>query len=115
MKWFLTFVALSALIAAGTWFGGWPVVAVIGAGWGAGSARKRGVIFTAALAGAAGWGALLAWDALTGPVGRLLQVFGAFSHLPGSAFVVLTVAYPALLCAAAAALTRGLVLFRSPK
>jgi len=113
MRWLMQFVAAALLVAAGTMVAGWWTVPVLGALYGAWAAAQRTAVITAALAGAAGWGALLLWDATVGPVGRLVQVFGAFSHLPGSAFVVLTLAYPALLCASAAALSRGLLRWRA--
>jgi hypothetical protein len=107
MKWFLTLIALSLLVAVGTWFGGWLLVVVIAAVWGAARASRRDTVWTAALAGIVGWGILLAIDASSGAFGRLLGVIGGLFRLPGGAFVVLTLAYAALLAASAAAVARG--------
>jgi hypothetical protein len=114
MKWFPTLIGLALLMAAGTWFGGWPLVAVVAAGWGVGAAGRRTAVFTAALAAALAWGALLAYDASAGPLGRLVQLFGPMFHLPGGMIVVLTLAYAALLAASASALTRGIRRLMSP-
>lgn len=107
MKWLGQLVALSLLLAAGTWFAGWWMVPIVSAVYGAWEARARLVVITATLAGAGGWGALLAYDAAAGPVGRLMDVSRALFHLPGSALVVLTLAYAALLGGSAAATARG--------
>ncbi len=108
MKWLMQLVALTLVIIAGTWFAGWWVVPLAGAAFGAWTSATRTTVLTATLAGALGWGALLAFDAYAGPVGRLLDVFGSLFRLPSGALVVLTVAYAALLCASAAAVSRGI-------
>lgn len=114
MKWLVQLVVLSLLVAAGTWFGGWWMVAVVGAAYGAWGARQRVTVVTAMLGGLLGWGALLAWDASVGPVDRLMEIFRALFFPFGGMLVVLTLAYAALLCAAAAALARGLRRLASP-
>ena len=109
MKWITQFVVVSAAVALGTWFGGWWMVPVVGALYGAWGVRQHLTTVTALLAGIAGWGALLALTAMSGPaVGRLLGVLGALLHMPGRAFVVLTLAYGGLLAVTAAAAARGL-------
>jgi hypothetical protein len=114
MKWFLTVIALTLVIAAGTWFGGWPVVVVVGASWGVGAAHQRGAVATAVLAGAHAGGGLLAYDASAGPMGRLLQLFETMFPMPGALLVGLTRAYAALLCGASAALARSLRRLMTP-
>jgi hypothetical protein len=108
MKWLAQFAALTLVTAAGTWWGGWWMVPLAAAAYGLWGARYRAAVFTATLAGAAAWGALLAYDASLGPVGRLTQLFGAIFRVSDGTLLVLTVAYAALLAAAAAALTRGI-------
>lgn len=108
MKWLIQLIIVSVLIATLTWFAGWWMVPVIGAAYGAWAVHRRLTLVTAALAAVLGWGALLAYDASAGPLGRLLQVLGALFRLPGAALVVLTLAYAALLAVSAAALARGL-------
>ena len=108
MKWLLQLVILSALFATLTWFVGWWMVPATGALYGAWAARQRLTLITATLAGVLAWGALLAYDASTGPLGRLLQVLSSLFRVPGAALIVLTLAYAALLAVSAAAFTRGL-------
>ncbi len=108
MKWLIQLIVVSVLMATLTWFAGWWMVPVIGAAYGAWAARERLTLVTATLSAVLGWGALLAYDASAGPLGRLLQVLGALFRLPGAALVVLTLAYAALLAVSAAALARSL-------
>jgi hypothetical protein len=108
MKWLIQLIVVSVLMATLTWFAGWWMVPVIGAAYGAWAARQRLTLVTATLSAVLGWGALLAYDASAGPLGRLLQVLGALFRLPGAALVVLTLAYAALLAVSAAALARSL-------
>lgn len=108
MKWLIQLIVVSVLMATLTWFAGWWMVPVIGAAYGAWAARQRLTLVTATLSAVLGWGALLAYDASAGPLGRLLQVLGALFRLPGAAIVVLTLAYAALLAVSAAALARSL-------
>ncbi len=108
MKWLLQLVILSALFAVLTWVAGWWMVPATGAVYGAWAARQRLTLITATLAGVLGWGALLAYDASAGPLGRLVQLLGSLFRVPGTALLVLTLAYAALLAVSAAALTRGL-------
>lgn len=108
MKWLIQLIVVSVLMATLTWFAGWWMVPVLGAAYGAWAARRRLALVTATLSAVLGWGALLAYDASAGPLGRLLQVLGALFRLPGAAIVVLTLAYAALLAVSAAALARSL-------
>jgi hypothetical protein len=108
MKWLMQLIILSVLFASLTWFAGWWTVPVVGAAYGAWAVNRRLTLITAMLAAVLGWGALLAYDAAVGPVGRLLQVLGSLFRMPGAALVVLTLAYAALLAVSAAALARGL-------
>jgi len=107
MKWILHVVALSFVIAAGTWLAGWWVVPIVGAAWGAWAAQQRSAALTALLAGAAAWGLLLAYDATVGPVGRLAQLFSTIFNLPKGTLILVTLAYAALLGGSAAALARA--------
>ncbi len=114
MKWIMHLVALSAVIAALTWWVGWWMVPVVAAAYGGWGARQRAAVLTAMIAGACAWGALLAYDAWVGPVGHLSQLFGTMFRMSGVTLVVLTVAYAALLAASAAALARGARRLMSP-
>jgi len=108
MKWILQFVALSLAFALGTWLLAWWTVPLIAAAYGAWGARQRVTLVTALFAGIAGWGAVLGWDAMSGPMARMLEVLGGVFRVPGGAFVMLTLAYGGLLAVSAAALARGL-------
>lgn len=108
MKWLTQLLALSLLVAGGTWFAGWWMVPVLGAAYGAWAAKRRLTLVTATLSGVLAWGALLVYDASAGPMGRMLQVTGALFRVPGAALVMLTLAYAGLLAVSAAALARGL-------
>jgi hypothetical protein len=114
MKWIAQFVALTLLMAAGTWWGGWWMVPVAAAAYGAWAARQRATVLTALLAGAGAWGALLAYSASVGPVGRLTHLFGATFRMSGGTLIVLAIAYAALLAASAAALARGVRRLMTP-
>ena len=108
MKWILQLVALALAFALGTWFVAWWTVPVIGAAYGAWGVRQRVTLVTALLAGIVAWGALLGLAAMSGPMGRLLEVLGGVFRVPGGALVVLTLAYGGLLAVSAAAVARGL-------
>lgn len=108
MKWFMQFLLLSALLATGTAVAGWWAMPVIGALYGTWGYRQRSTLMLAALAGAAAWGGLLAWTAATGEMTRLLGVMGAVFRVPGSAMVLMTIAFGGLLTSTAAAIARGM-------
>lgn len=114
MRWILHLIGLMLAIAAGTWFGGWWMVAIVAAAYGAWHARHPGAVLTAMLAGAGAWGVLLAYDASVGPVLRLTQLFGTMFRMSGITLVILTVAYAALLAVSAAAFARGVRRLMAP-
>jgi len=108
MSWLIRFLALTLVLLCGTWWAGWWCVPVAAAAFGAWSAHQRSAVLTATLASACAWGALLAYDATVGPVGRLLAIFGQMLRMPGGMIAVLTIAFAALLGASASALARGI-------
>jgi len=108
MKWILQCVVLTVALALGTWLVAWWAVPVIGAAYGAWGARQRVTLLTALVAAIVAWGGLLAFTAMSGPMGRLLDVLGGVFRMPGGALVILTLAYGALLAVSAAAVARGL-------
>ncbi|MBK6422462.1 MAG: hypothetical protein IPI38_17715 [Gemmatimonadetes bacterium] len=88
----LQLLLLALLGAAGTWFGGWWALPIIGGVYGWRGGRPL----------LAGLGAALAWGALflmlpAAPVGRLLTRLGALAHLPGPALIALTLLFAGLL------------------
>jgi len=114
MKWLMQLVALALLLACGTWFGGWWLVPVTAALYGAWAFRQRSAVLTAGFAGALAWGALLLVDAAQGPMGRLLDIFHGLFRVSGGMIAFMTMAYAALLGASAAALARTLRRLAAP-
>lgn len=114
MRWLVHLLALTAVIMAGTWWGGWWFVPIAGALYGAWAAAQRAAVLTATAAGSLAWIALLAIDATQGPMTRLLNVLGGVLHLPGAVPLILTVAYAALLASCSAAFARAVTRLASP-
>lgn len=96
------------LMIAGTWFLGWWTVPIVGALWGFHRRSDAAVTLLAGAAGATAWGALLFWQSTQGPVARLVELLGTLLQVGPVAVLVLTVVYPGLLAASAAALVRAL-------
>ncbi len=107
MKAGLWFLALVAVIAAGTWFVAWWTVPVIGAAWGHVKREDASAALAAGLAGMAAWGALLLVAASGAPQGSVMTSVGTALQVGPAALVALTVAFPGLLAAAAAGLMRS--------
>lgn len=98
-------------VALGTAVLGWAGIplaaAVIGGGVAArGLPRAAGRV---ALGAALAWATLLAWDAMAPRFGTLANALGSIVHVPIVAVVFATLALPALLAWAAAALAEELV------
>lgn len=108
MRWILQLALLTVLVVAGTWIGGWWMVPAVGALYGFVVMQDRAASLTAALAGAIGWGAILAFDSSRGPVVHLAQVVGGMIHMAGPWLLVLAITYATVLCASAAAFARSL-------
>jgi hypothetical protein len=100
---------LTLLLALATWVFGWWAVPVVAAGWTL-LRQGRAPVWGAALAGALAWALLLIGTAVQGPAAELARRAGGAMQLPPWALVAVTLAFPALLAAAAAAVvarTRG--------
>ncbi len=108
MRQLLIVLVLGVAMALGTWWVGWWVVPVLGAAWGV---ARYGAYpsATAGVAGALGWMLLVGAAALRGPMGDVSRVLGGALSLPGWVPLLITLAFPAAL-AAAAARTAGAVL-----
>lgn len=109
LVWFLTMVIAVAL---GTYAFGWAAPATEAISGTNASSRRTAVHAAPSTAGAAGWGALLAIQAMSGPVARVADVVGAAMQVGAGPLLVLTLAFPALLAGSAAALVRS---FRSER
>lgn len=108
MRWLAHLVGLALALAACTWLVAWWTVPVIAAVYGVWQVRARAAVWTSTLAGALAWAALLGFDASRGPVGRLSALLGDVTGASHGTFAGLTIAYAALLCAAAASFARSL-------
>jgi hypothetical protein len=99
---------LAGAMGVATWWIGWWTVPVVGAAWGV---ARRGEDFPAATAAAAAslsWILLLGLQAVSGPVGDLSRRLGGALGVPGWAPLLVTIAFPAVLAGAAAALAGSL-------
>jgi hypothetical protein len=101
-------LAATVAMAAGTWLAGWMAVPLVGIAYGLIRHQERSVEWKAALAGAVAWGALLAVQSLHGDVIRTAAAIGGVFSLGGIPFLLLTLAFAALLAGAAAGTGRGL-------
>lgn len=88
--------------------GGWLAVPVTAAVWSTLASAERHRELRLALAAAASWGLLIAWSSAGGGSAKLLALLGAIFHVPGWAFVLLTLAVPALLAWSAAVVTSAI-------
>jgi len=93
---------------------GWWTVPALGALWGILAPRGSRPGTTAALAAMTGWLALLVSAALRGPAWELAAKVGGVMALPGWAFVVLTLVYPALLAGLAATAVHAVARVATP-
>jgi len=104
MRALVLWLVLLAAIALGTAVLGWWAVPVVAAVWGLATPVGKGTWRCAALAGSGAWALLLLFTATQGPVGELASKVGAVFALPGFAFVLITLLFPAVMAASAAEL-----------
>ena len=102
------FIVRTTGFALVTATGGWLAVPVTAAVWSTLASAERYRELRLALAAAASWGLLLAWSSSGAGNARLLALIGAIFHVPGWAFVLLTLAVPALLAWSAAVVTSAI-------
>ena len=99
---------LALAIALGTACMGWWVVPAIGALWGLLAPRQSKASLTASAAAALAWVGLLVVVAIRGPMLDLADQVGGILAIPGWLFILVTVAFPAILAGSAAELSRPL-------
>jgi hypothetical protein len=98
---------LAAVMGVATWWIGWWTVPIVGAAWGIARRGEGFPAVTAAVAGSLSWTLLLLLQALQGPVGELSRRLGGVLSVPGWVPLLATLAFPALLGGAAAAVAGG--------
>lgn len=100
----LRVLGVAAVIAVGTWFGGWWAVPLCGAVYAVLRQRQPGAVGEAALGAMLAWTGLLSWQVSHPAFGRLsTAVSGAFP-VPVPVLMLLTVGMAGILAAAAARL-----------
>lgn len=87
--------------------GGWLAVPVTAAVWSTLASGERRRELRLALAASASWALLLAWTSAGAGTKRLLGLLGEIFGVPGWAFLLLTLAVPALLAWSAAVVTHA--------
>lgn len=87
--------------------GGWLAVPVTAAVWSTLASGEHRRELRLALAASASWALLLAWTSAGGGTKRLLALLGEIFGVPGWAFLLLTLAVPALLAWSAAVVTHA--------
>lgn len=103
------FIVRTTGFALVTATGGWLAVPVTAAVWSTLASAERHRAMRLALAAAASWALILTWGASgNGGTSKLLSLLGAIFRVPGWAFVLLTLAVPALLAWSAAVLTSAI-------
>jgi signal transduction histidine kinase len=102
------FIVRTTGFALVTATGGWLAVPVTAAVWSTLASAERRRELRLALAAAASWALLLAWSSAGAGTSKLLALLGAIFRVPGWAFVLLTLAVPALLAWSAAVVTSAI-------
>lgn len=99
--WVLFFVRTTgfALVTA---TGGWLAVPVTAAIWSTLASAEQRRELRLAVAASASWALLLGWTSTAGGTSKLLSLLGGIFGVPGWAFVLFTLAVPALLAWSAA-------------
>lgn len=102
--WFAGAVVTTALC---TWFLGWWTVPVVGAAWGWAKRADPATPLLAGLAAMTAWTVLLIVSASGAPTGSVSTSVGQAMRVGPGALTALTIAYPGLLAASAAAVVRA--------
>lgn len=103
------FVGVVAAIATCTWVVGWWMVPVVAGLYGFVRRRDAATPLLAGLAALVAWGVLLAFSAAGAPAGSVSDAVGRAMRVGPGPLMALTLIYPALLAASAAALVKALV------
>lgn len=85
------FVLAACIFALATWALPWPVIPIVAALMLLLAPRAFTPVMLGCAAGTA-WGGMLAWMAVSAPLGRLADEVGGVVRVPGAALLALTVA-----------------------
>jgi RsiW-degrading membrane proteinase PrsW (M82 family) len=108
MKRGIWFAGVVAAIATCTWVVGWWMVPVVAGIYGFVRRDDAATPLLAGLAGMVAWGVLLAFSATGAPAGSVSDAVGRAMRVGPGPLMALTLIYPALLAASAAALVKAL-------
>lgn len=103
------FVSLTLGLGLTTHTFGWLAVAILPIGFAWARPNDAAVPLMAAAAGALSWGGMLWLASFSAPIGRVAEVTGAAMQVGAGPLLALTLAFPALVAASAASLTRALL------
>lgn len=108
------FLLATVLTMAATWFIAWWTVPIVAVGY---AALERGdpwLPLRAAIAGFVAWSLLLLFQAPGGNVARIATAVGGVIGIGGFGVTLLTVVFPALMAASAAAVVRAVLPAQRP-
>jgi len=97
----MTHVALAAVMVLGTALVGWWAVPALGLAYGVWRG-SRAIPLAASGAAAMGWGVLMAFNWVVGPMSALSELLGSVMGVPVWVLPLVTLAFPALLAGTSA-------------
>lgn len=107
MKRFTWWLLATAALATCTWVVAWWMVPVVGAIYGYVRRDDAATPLLAGIGGMVAWGVLMVIAASGAPAGSVMEAVGAAMRVGPGALVGLTLAFPALLAAAASGMVRA--------
>ena len=99
---------VAAVVAIGTWFGGWWAVPLSGAVYAVLRQRQSGAVSEAAFGAMLAWAGLLVWQESHPAFSRLSAAISGVFPVPVPVLMLLTVCVAGVLAASAARLTHRL-------
>lgn len=106
---------LAIAFALATWSAGWWSVCVVAAAWPWIARDARHPVLEATAGALLAWAGILAWTAVTGPLGELLRRVGGIFGAPGWALVAGTLVYGILLAWSSATISAAAARLRPPR
>ena len=111
----LRLVLLSVAFVIATLLVGWWGVAIVAVVWGVIGREARGAGIVAGTSALVAWALLLAWSFARGPAGELAATLGGIMGTPASAFIALSLVFPAALAWAGARAAAGAAALVNPR